>query len=228
MRPIDQLPDDDLYRLNDYLPWESWTPDANGRRVGNPAGRSYPIGGALVTAFEREFAPHLRHPGATVVEFGAYEGAHTIGLARLARVIALEGRFRNLLCGMTRTNFYGVAGSVEWRLADVELSDIPAADAFFHSGVLYHLTKPEDHLATLCAKARVGLLLDTHHTGDAPAVERAEKVTSSKDGLRPVAIWLPRARILELLGKTFTDVRILSDREEPHGLRFTVVAKGRR
>jgi tRNA (mo5U34)-methyltransferase len=226
MRLVDSLSDDNLARLNAYLPWETWTPDASGRRVGNPAGRQYPLGGALVAIMEREFTGLSDY---TAAEFGAYEGAHTIGLAdRCARVIALEGRFRNLLCGSTRAAFYGVGGKIEWRLADVELCELPEVDVALHSGVLYHLTKPEGHLDLVCRKVRLGLVLDTHHTGENPPMEKAEKVTASKDGLRQLSLWLPRATILAVLERHFTDVRVLSDREEPHGLRFTVVAKGRR
>lgn len=225
MRLVDTLSDDDLARLNDWLPWESWTPDANGRRVGNAAGRQYPVGGKLVTALEREFQGLKDY---TVAEFGAYEGAHTIGIARAARkVIAIEGRVRNLTCGTIRTAFYGVGEKVEWRHADVELSELPDVDVSFHSGVLYHLTKPEGHLDTVCRKSKAGILLDTHHTGETPAQEKAEHVMSSKDGLRQLALWLPREAILKILRDHFKDVRVLSDREEPHGLRFTVVAKDR-
>lgn len=226
MRLIDGLSDDDLAKLNDYLPWETWTPDAAGRRVGNPAGRQYQIGGKLVNTLEREFAGLKDY---TVAEYGAYEGAHTIGLAvRASQVIAIEGRMRNLTCAAMRAAFYGAGDRIEWRQGDVELMELPQVDVSFHSGVLYHLTKPEGHLDLVCRKSNLGLLLDTHHTGDMPALEKAEKVTSSKDGLRTLSVWLPRARIVEILKQHFEDVRILSDRAEPHGLRFTVVAKGKK
>ena len=78
---MDALSDDDLAVVNDLLPWQCFTVDARGRRLGTRA-----------WAGKREEPQALPDPritlmgdrwplaGRTVLEVGCFEGVHTIGL----------------------------------------------------------------------------------------------------------------------------------------------------
>lgn len=234
-RPVDLLSDDDLNEVNAAHAWESHTEDSRGRWVGRRDKPFYPIPHHLVESLN-EWVDNLG--GKDVVEFGCFEGAHTIALCNLAyQVCALEARADSLVKTAVRTALYGVFPRLLH--IDVEKRDPPPADVYFHSGVLYHLQDPAIHLGRLgmgCGE----ILLDTHYT-KSPTMsyqsadgrrfkveERPEHVTEAKAGMRDLSRWLPLDTIKALLGDHFSDVAVLSDREERNGPRVTIFAKGGR
>ncbi len=84
---------------------------------------------------------------ATILELGALEGGHAIGLARrpgVTSVLALEGRPANLARAQTAARLLQ-AGNVRFIHADLEtvaLREFGKFDAILCSGLLYHLPAP--------------------------------------------------------------------------------------
>lgn len=230
--PVDLLSDVAVEGVNAAFKWDTFTLDAKGRKIGNPEGRHYPIPHELVKSADSL----LRLKGRSVVEFGCLEGAHTIALARLAaQVTAIDFRKDNLVKTAVRTALYGVFPTL--RKLDLEVSLPAPADVYFHSGVLYHLTDPVQHLRRISARCEE-LLLDTHYTKTPGTVYRAgdgqeyhaegrpEHTEEIRAGARAFSHWLTLNTIRGILGDAFSDVAVLSDRIERNGPRCTIVAKG--
>lgn len=230
--PIDLLSDTAIAGINAALKWDTYTLDAKGRKIGNPDGRHYPIPHDLVKSADE----YLHMKGRSVVEFGCLEGAHTIAIGRIAaKVTAIDFRKDNLVKTSIRAALYGVFPTV--RQLDLEVSLPAPADVYFHSGVLYHLTDPVQHLRRISMRCE-SLLLDTHYTKAPSTIYRAgdgreyhaegrpENTEEIRAGARAFSHWLTMNTIMGLLGDAFSDVAVLSDRIERNGPRVTIVAKG--
>lgn len=236
MRPVDIMSDKDLRSLNVAYPWITYCTDAKGRRVGNPEGQHYPIPHPLVLEADRR----LGLAGKSVVEFGCLEGSHTIALSeRAAKVTAIDARKENIEKSRVRCRLFGA--HPDFILMDLETADPPAGDIHYHSGVLYHLQDPVLHLHRLAKKA-VDLVLDTHH-GRPPkapegiyqsSVDRktrtcflyTETVQGWKAGVRNFSRWLPLDDLVEILRGLYEQVDLSNDRQERHGPRATLFARG--
>lgn len=229
--PIDELSDADLAKINKDHSWVTMTVDAHGRRLGRGE-RVFEIPDFRVR-FVKE---HLGLAGKSVVEFGCLEGAHTVALAREAKsVTAVEGRASNLERAKLRCRLYGAKAM--FMQADVEAFVPPAADLYFHCGVLYHLKDPVSHLLRI-SKLTKELFLDTHYTKGPtgkyecpedgqtyPCYVYGEAPAGAKAGLGDTARWLRLPDILDILKRSFQDVKVLRDEKERNGLRVSLVAK---
>ncbi len=229
--PIDDLSDADLAKINKAHAWVTMTVDAHGRHLGR--------GEAVfeIPDFRVRFVKdNLGLEGKSVVEFGCLEGAHTVALAREAReVVGVDGRASNLEKAKIRCRLYGVTAA--FFKGDVEQWVPPAADLYFHCGVLYHLKDPASHLIRI-SKSTKELFLDTHYTKGPtgtyqcpedgrtyPCFVYGEAPAGAKAGLQDTATWLRLPDILAILKRSFQEVKVLRDEKERNGLRVSLVAK---
>jgi 2-polyprenyl-3-methyl-5-hydroxy-6-metoxy-1,4-benzoquinol methylase len=241
---VDPLSDDDLSRLNDLLPWKAFTVDRHGRRFGGVAWRgkrdqpqAVPDRRALL--LDERFRLADKH----VLEFGCFEGIHTVGLMRFAaKVTAVDGRMENVAKTIVRTALYGYHPRVF--VHDVEQVpasyDLLRADVLHHVGVLYHLKDPVRHLLEIGRYVRLGVMLDTHYALDDEAQlvyqvngqnyryrqfqERGRADVFS--GLGASSKWLPLDVITDLLKQTgFGNVEVVETRRERYGPRVLLIAR---
>ena len=241
---VDPLSDDDLSRLNDLMPWKAFTVDRHGRRFGGVAWRGkrdqpQPVPDRRALILDERFRLADKH----VLEFGCFEGIHTIGLARCAAAVtAVDGRIENVAKTILRTALYGCYPRVF--LYDVEQLppsyDLLQADVLHHVGVLYHLRDPVRHLLEIGRYIRLGVMLDTHYALDDEArlvyeingqeyrykqfQERGRSDVFS--GLGASSKWLPLDVITELLKQTgFGNVEVVETRLERNGPRVLLIAR---
>jgi hypothetical protein len=241
-RFVDPLPDADLERLNELLPWHCFTVDSHGRPFGRAAWagkRMDPqqIPDRRIDLFHERFDLSNKH----VVELGCFEGVHTVALSRLARrVTAVDARIENVVKTIVRCAFFDERPTV--LVVDLERPGEEAhwlhADLCHHVGVLYHLSDPVSHLAELGQWIARGVMLDTHYAlpGEAEASYESggrsygyRRYRESKDpfsGVLDHSKWLLLDDIVELLHQAgFDEVDIVEMRNEPNGPRALVMAE---
>lgn len=241
---LDSLSDDDLDRLNRLLPWQAFTVDGRGRRLGNIAWSGkrtepQPIPDRRIELLDQEFGLSDK----TVLEIGCFEGIHTIGLARLARSVhAVDSRLENVVKTIVRASLYGCSPSVT--VCNVEENPLPVgdlrSDIVHHVGVLYHLKDPVAHLRVLPGLTRVGLMLDTHVARPEQAGKSYTSVSKIYryrefqesghvdpfSGMYSQSKWLLLEDIVNLLKEGgFESVRVAEERDEPNGLRVLLFAR---
>jgi hypothetical protein len=177
-----------------------------------------------------------------VLEFGCFEGIHTVGLSQFARqVTAVDGRIENVTKTIVRTAFYGYRPTVfqhdvEEASARIELLQ---ADILHHVGVLYHLRDPVRHLLDLGGYIRLGVMLDTHYALPEEASEsylvngrkysykryQERGPTDVFSGLHAHSKWLPVDVISDLLKESgFGRVEVVETRLERNGPRVLLFA----
>lgn len=229
--PLDSLSTSELAAVNKRYGWLCGTRDSKGRVLGNKD-KVFDIPDWKVSAAIR----HLGLAGKGVVEFGCCEGAHTVALCQAAdHVTGLEGRPENVEKTLVRLRLYGQDAHV--LRADLETELPPAADLFFHSGVLYHLQDPVGHLRRIAPLAPE-LFLDTHYVKtpnghyrcgvdgqEYPCWLFGETVKHPKAGLRSFARWLPLDSLLGVLNDLFSDVEVIRYPQERNGPRVSIVAR---
>lgn len=143
---IEFLGDDDLSRLNNMLPWKCFTADSKGRRFGNPAWKGKRNGPQVIPDLRIVWLDSLFNlSDKSVLEFGCFEGIHTIALAqRAAKVYAIDSRIENVVKTIVRANLLGFSPTVS--VCDLEqekdVERLPVIDVLHHVGVLYHLKDP--------------------------------------------------------------------------------------
>lgn len=240
---VDGLTDDQLAALNRALPWRCFVLDAHGRRFGDAAWadkRSEPE--RMPDPRVQLLADHFDLPRAHVIEFGCFEGVHTVALAqRAAAVTAIDGRADNVAKTLVRSALFGVRPTV--RLLDAErlpADGTLAADVAFHVGVLYHLRDPVRHLRALAPLVRQGLLLDTHVAAPGEARRqydvdgrsyryrhyREAGMADAFSGLYDHAKWLTEEDVTAVVREAgYPDVRIIERREERNGPRVLLIAR---
>ncbi len=120
-------------------------------------------------AFFRRCFPEARR----ILELGALEGGHTIGLARLPgieSVLGVEGRAASLARAHLARELYGVEHIefVAGNLEEIRLAELGKFDAIFCCGLLYHLPEPW-RLVEQFAAVAPGVFLWTHCSTEALA-----------------------------------------------------------
>lgn len=164
---IESISSTELSRLNELLPWMSFTVDTHGRRFGAPARankRNMPevIPDPRIIKLDQFF----NLADKSVLEIGCLEGSHTIGLCQYAnQVYAIDSRIENVVKSLVRANLFGYQPVIQPCNVEVaeEFNRLPEVDIIHHVGVLYHLLDPINHLKACAQKCRAGLLLDTHY-----------------------------------------------------------------
>jgi SAM-dependent methyltransferase len=241
---VDSLSDDDLSRLNQLLPWKAFTVDRHGRRFGGVAwlgkrDQPEPVPDRRTLLLDQRFGLADKH----VLEFGCFEGIHTVGLMQFAsRLTAVDGRIENVAKTIVRTAMYGYHPTVF--VHDVE--SVPPdysqleADVLHHVGVLYHLRDPVRHLLEIGRYIRLGLMLDTHYALDAEARltysvngrEYPYKVFQEQgradvfSGLGSSSKWLPLGVLTDLLRQSgFSEIELVETRQERNGPRVLLIAR---
>jgi len=243
-RFVDALSDEELVELNEMLPWNCFTVDRHGRRLGNAAWEG--------KRTEPEQIPHPRivamHEklglsGKHVLELGCFEGVHTIGLCRLAgRVTAVDSRIENVVkttvrCGMFDVHPTVFKCNVEDRNLDPERM---SADLAYHVGVLYHLVDPVRHLADLGRWIREGMMLCTHVAREGKAEEsydvdgcsyrymryREGGIEDAFSGMCDHAKWLEFADLeLAIRNAGFEKIEVLDRIDQRNGPRVSLIAR---
>jgi tRNA (mo5U34)-methyltransferase len=240
---VDALSDVDLQRLNALLPWKCFVVDRHGRRFGKTASlqkRHTPqtVPDRRITLMHEYFDLSDKH----VVEFGCFEGVHTVGLLQHARsVTATDGRIENVVKTVVRCTCFGYSCpafvyDVDGFLHDERLR----ADVAHHVGVLYHLRDPVSHLLSLGRYLSTGLMLDTHYALPEKATQFYEvagrqiayqQVGESGrgdvfSGLGDHSKWLTQQTICDLLRESgFAQVQVMETREERNGPRLLLMAR---
>jgi SAM-dependent methyltransferase len=241
---VDPLSDDDLSRLNELLPWKAFTVDRHGRRFGAVAwqgkrDKPEPVPDRRALLLDERFGLADKH----VLEFGCFEGIHTVGLMRFAaRVTAVDARIENVAKTILRTALYGYHPRVFLHDVDRVPADYDQlqADVLHHVGVLYHLRDPVRHLLEIGRYVRLGVMLDTHYALE----EEAQLVYEANgreyrykrfqeqgradvfSGLGPSSRWLSLGVITSLLQETgFANVEVIEKRQERNGPRVLLIAR---
>ena len=243
IRFIDPLSDEDLTELNNLFGWHAFTVDRHGRRFGGVAWRGkrdrpQVIPDPRIVLMNESFALGGKH----VLEFGCFEGIHTVGLAKFAaRVTAVDGRVENVAKTIVRTALYGCSPTVfKYDVEQVPVNaDLLRADVLHHVGVLYHLADPVRHLLELGRYVDLGVMLDTHYATDEEALQSYEvngrafryklyRELGRRDvfsGLYAHSKWLRLDDIVGLLQETgFRNVEIVETRQERNGPRVLLFA----
>lgn len=240
---IEFLGDDDLARLNSLLPWMCFTADSQGRRFGNPAWKGKRNTPQLIPDRRIVWLDSLLNlSDKSVLEFGCFEGIHTIALAqRAAKVYAIDSRIENVVKTIVRANLLGFTPTVS--VCDLEqekdVDRLPVIDVIHHVGVLYHLKDPVNHLIKLGAIARQAILLDTHYaTNDMAnltfdvgrnAYRYYHYTEKGRDevfsGMYDHAKWLLLDDIKKILSDIgFSDIRVCNDVQQRNGPRVPLCA----
>jgi 2-polyprenyl-3-methyl-5-hydroxy-6-metoxy-1,4-benzoquinol methylase len=240
---VDSLSDDDLIKLNGLLRWNCFVADRHGRRFGNSAWtgkRSEPqvVPDRRILLMNERFNLRDKH----VLEFGCFEGIHTISLSMFARkVTGIDARIENVVKTMVRCAFFGYSPTVFTCNVEIGMVDLASveADVACHIGVLYHLKDPVRHLLDLSAFVKKGVLLDTHYATDGEAqlgykvngrtyrYKKYREVTASVfAGVYDHAKWLRLTDIVQILGDaSFEHVEIVETRKERNGPRALLLAE---
>lgn len=240
--PLDRLDDESLAVVNQLLPWQCFTTDVLGRRLGAPAWsgkRTKPqsIPDRRIVELDTRFDLCNK----SVLEVGCFEGVHTLGLLQYtSSVTAVDARIENVLKTSARCALYGYHPAV--LQCNVESPDARrenlSADVVHHVGVLYHLLDPVTHLLDVGRWARRGLMLDTHYAVstddfyivDGERFEVRRYAEHGRDevfsGVHAIARWLPLPTIIDLLERGGLDrVEVAEDRAERNGRRVLLFAE---
>jgi tRNA (mo5U34)-methyltransferase len=241
-----------LERLNVLLPWTSFHTLGDGRVLGSAwsptkRARSTPLPDKGVQKLN-ELVPL---GGLSVLEAGCYEGHHTATLAHLgAEVWAFDARIENVLKTLVRLWVFGLERAAVVELIDLESGGLrehlvrrgrsDPFDLVHHRGVLYHLSRPVEHLAdvaTVCARhlylhtqiSRDDQANSAHRTalGEFPvfSYDEAERAHAPFAGMIEKAAWLTRQGLLSILSQLgFQDIQVLSEQDERNGPRIELLA----
>lgn len=183
-----------------------------------------------------EYFPHAR----TVLELGALEGGHSLGIASrtsVQRIVAIEGRRSNIekarfvqkLLGTDKIEF------VEANLQDLDPLASETFDAVFCSGLLYHLPEPWKLIAR-CAQISPNLFIWTQYAGE----EEARKVVHGfrgkwyregglfdpLSGLSAESFWPTLGSLFGMLTRNgYKTIHLIENNlEHPHGPAVTLAA----
>lgn len=227
--------------INGLLPWQCFTADARGRRLGDRAWAGkreepQPIPDPRIARMDERW----RLAGRSVLEVGCFEGVHTIGLAWTgASVVGLDARAENVAKTAVRCALYGVTPRLHVR--DLDRPDALAGiDTEFahHVGVLYHLADPVGHLFELGRHVSHGVMLDTHVATATTATYEVDGRSwayqpyreggraDAFSGLTNEARWLPLPTLVDALQVAgFASVEVVEERNERNGLRVLLFAE---
>lgn len=240
--PVDLLSDQQLGQLNSLLPWQCFTVDTRGRRLGEAAWSGKRMEPQVIPD-PRIVRLHeaLDLSDKDVLEIGCFEGVHTTALCDVARsVTAVDSRVENVTKTAVRCAFLGVQPSllvrdIEQEPEDSELWD---HDVVHHVGVLYHLVDPWTHLKAVATRVRHGLILDTHYAREEEIDEQWEVdgrtlgvrrfveggAAEVFSGMYPYARWLRHQDLLDCLTQAGLRVLVDEPRDERNGARVVIIA----
>jgi tRNA (mo5U34)-methyltransferase len=242
-----------LARLNVLLPWTSFNALAGNRQLGTAwSGDKRNTPQPLPDLSVQRLNQRLPLRGLSVLEVGCYEGHHTASLAHFgAAVWAFDGRIENVIKTLVRLWALGLERSAEVNLVDIEgppvreqlahLGRTEPFDLVHHRGVLYHLSRPIEHLVDMASLCSRHLYLHSQIARQEQANEKRSstlgefKVLVFEEpgprsfapfaGLTPKAAWLTREGMLRALKQLgFGTIDILSEREERNGPRIELIA----
>lgn len=161
-----------------------------------------------------------------ILELGALEGGHTIGLARqpgIESVLGVEGREANLERARLVQELYEVS-NIEFAQANLEqirLADFGQFDAIYCCGLLYHLPEPWK-LVEQFAGVAPGLFLWTHCCSETLTDSCEQGYTGRRQveggvdetlsGLSPDSFWPTLGSLCTMLTSNgFSEVRLLEN-----------------
>lgn len=236
-----RLTDQELADFTTAIAWETGTRLPDGRILGNPDVRGFVASEEdyRIRALDERLGDERGH----VLELGSGEGYHTVQLARrFEKVTAIEARPKNVICSLVNLYVHGVENVRLLKMDARELSPtLGRFDLVFHSGVLYHLSNPVEHLRRVVALSD-RLLLDTHYASRGESTGRCEVVSRGKcypaaiwgeggwddifSGLEAESRWLERGALLDALADVgYRRVATLSEYEMPVGPRICLWAE---
>ncbi len=160
-----KLTQEQYEEFQSVVEWETASPLPDGRLLGDAEKR-----GCLVPSPDHRIEKLAQRFGSdldSILELGPCEGYFTVQLAKLCkRLVSVEARPKNIVCTMIRAFLYELR-NVEIQLKDVrELDDsFGRFDVLFHSGVLYHLANPVEHLFQI-RHLSDRIYLETHYLSD--------------------------------------------------------------
>lgn len=236
-----QMTDQQLRDFSTLLDWDAGIRLPDGRVLGNPAKRGVSIEPQdYRIEFLKKLDPTRRR---SVLEMGCAEGYHTVWLAALfEQVTSVEVRPKNVISTLVNLFIHEVK-NVQLLLGDVrDLGPrLGRFDVLFHSGILYHLMDPVEHLHRMRGTADA-LLLDTHYCQDGTSLERGDVVFEGRtyrayvwpeggwseawSGVDPTSRWLHRDALLQVVREIgFTEVEVFADYGTQFGPRLGLWAQ---
>lgn len=238
---LSELPDEELVRLNELLPWSAFVVDEKGRKFGEAHSNIKRNAPQIIPDYRSELLEQrVGLKGKTVLEAGCFEGIHTIGLAQKGAVVtAFDSRIENVIKTMVRCGAFNINANVcYWNVEHLKPEYIEQYDIIHHVGVLYHLLNPIEHLEEICACAKQTLLLDTHVSSRQETLTAEYKGfkyrycdykefgrESPFAGMKDFAKWLHPDDLLTYLGRLgFRDVDLVEERDERNGDRVLIIA----
>lgn len=235
-----EISDRDLEEINAMLPWHAGTL-LGGRLLGRlgvfkgKRTRPDPVPDRRIVWLNERL--ELRDK--SVLEVGCFEGIHTLGLRLFSRdVTAIDVRPANVVKTLARLSYHGADAKVFQ--ADVERlsSDFGRFDLLFHCGVLYHLTRPVEHVFSAAGMCSF-LFLDTHVAPEEDGREELEfrgvgyqgryqgegGWGDPFSGKESRSFWLTEKSLLRALQAAgFERVEFLEKRAERNGPRVALLA----
>lgn len=166
-----------------------------------------------------------RMPAWRVLEFGPYNGRNTKVIAPHCReILALEARPEN--CQLIREL---ALPNVEIVLGDAgdedTLDGLGVFDLIFHSGVLYHLRQPINHLQRIKNLSN-RLWLNTHYSRNPHGELKRETIHGPRSGIEPKSLWLGREQLLQAVREAgFERIEIIAECVERNGPRIALYAE---
>lgn len=240
--PARGLNDQDLHFVNSLLPWSSYFVDSDNRINGNIYNSKKRVAPEKMQDRRvKKLADFCNDaPNQRVVEYGCFEGNHTVQLCSLfGNVTALDGRIENALKTLVRAWLLNQQPSVE--CINLETTDkLPQTDASCHIGVLYHLKNAPHHLVDVLKATKDVLLLDSQVASEAQLNQNYDLNGHSisvyryreKDisfspfaGMLPEAIWLSPDTINQIAEENGFKMAEQTVVEERNGLRGTFYLK---
>jgi Methyltransferase domain len=241
-----KLSDFELKEFNRIFDWRTGYPLPDGRYLGW-SGNEYKNGYTkFMPGIEMRIQAvidFLDPRGKTILEPGSCEGVLSVQLPQICeKVVSLEVRPQNIALALTRLYLHDVH-NCEVRMMDVRNLDhtIGRYDILFHSGLLYHMRNPVEHLYKI-ANISECLLLSTHY-GDCNGLFNPTSISTrgkSYDGFiyneggwdEPLAgvedhaVWLDRSALLSLIEDVgFSQINIVQDYDSFPGKAIIIVAK---
>jgi len=170
----------------------------------------------------------------TVIEMAPQEAAHTIMLHNFGakRIVALEGRLENYIKCCVIKNIFGLHNCSFYLedLRNVDLKKFGSFDVCLCSGILYHLSQPQELLAKI-AGISPRILINTHYARKEFPIGCREvsevelkghryrgKIHDEGDishpsaGLQPFSFWFFKKDLIRLLADLgYSNIRVLMD-----------------
>jgi len=247
---------DSLARLNAMLPWSSFNRlPGDARILGAPWSASKrSVAQPLPDTTIERLNKALPLKDLSMLEVGCFEGHHTASLARYSNDLwAFDGRIENVIKTLVRLWVLGLERAARVEHIDIEAGTVSEQlarrgrsgkfDLVHHRGVLYHLSRPVEHLVDLSALCTRHLYLHTQIATMAQVNGRYRSALGELDvlfykeprrsfapfaGMTEKAIWLTKDSLTKALSELgFPEISILNELQERHGDRIELIASRR-